>query len=317
MSTAIAQALPDPLPTLQLTDYETRDRWLAARTKGIGASDSSALFGQSPWHTKLSLWAEKTGRLQHEGGDGEWLDWGNLLEPLIADRYAAVTGSTIWQGSPFCIARHSTIPILLATPDRMVISSPGRATRGTLQIKNAAAFKSHDWEEGPPVHVQIQVQHEMSVLGLEWSSVAVLIGGNRFRHFEVERNPEFIAELEAQAVAFWRLVETGSPPSLDEIDGRALETLARLHPADDGTEVPLPSEAIAIWEELTEIRASLSAAEKRKKDADAKLRALIGSATFGRLPDGRRLSLKTTARSGFAVDPTTYRSLKLEKGKRP
>ena len=47
---------------LQLTDYGTRDKWLAARMNGVGASESAALFGVSPWHTPLSLWAEKTGK---------------------------------------------------------------------------------------------------------------------------------------------------------------------------------------------------------------------------------------------------------------
>jgi len=304
-------------PDIQLTDYQTREQWLAARQKGIGASDSAALFGVSPWHTKLSLWAEKTGRLPHEGSDGEWLDWGNLLEPLIADRYAAVTGSKIWQGSPFCIAQHPTIPILLATPDRMVISTPGRATRGTLQIKNAGSYKAHDWHEGPPTAVQIQVQHEMAVTGLEWAAVAVLIGGNKFQHFEIERSPVFIAELEEQAQAFWAMVERREPPPAEEIGARALDTLKRLHPADDGSTVELSPEALDWWAEVEAARKAESAAKKLKDEFDAKLRAAIGPATFALLPDGRRLSLKTTARDGYVAEPTTYRTLRIEKGKRP
>lgn len=302
---------------IQLTDYETRPKWLAARMHGIGASESATLFGVSPWHTPLSLWAEKTGKLEHEQSDGEWLDWGNLLEPLIAERYAAVTGSEIWQGGPFCIAQHPTIPSMFATPDRMVIKSPGRGSRGSLQIKNASAYKSHDWNEGPPDFVQCQVQHEMAVLGLDWAAVAVLIGGNQFRYFDVERNPDFIAELEQQIEWFWGMVTRGEQPSADEIDARALDTIKRLHPADNGQEVDLPPAAAEWWGLLDAARKAGSAADKQKADADAKLRAAIGDATFAVLPDGRRLSLKTTSRSGFSVEPTTFRSLRLEKDKRP
>jgi len=302
---------------LHLVDYGTRPKWLAARMHGVGASESAALFGVSPWHTKLSLWAEKAGKLQREddAAGAEWLDWGNILEPLIADRYATVTGSEIWQGGPFCIATHPTIPILFATPDRLVLRSPNRTTRGALQIKNASAYKAHDWNEGPPDFVQCQVQHEMAVLGLDWASVAVLIGGNKFRYFDVERNDAFIAELFEQVRLFWQMVERDEQPPADEIDHRSLDTLKRLHPADNGTLIELPPEAMEWWAEIEAARKAESAAKKQKDAADAKLRALIGDATYARLTDGRHLSLKTTERAGFTVEPVTYRTLRLDKDK--
>lgn len=302
---------------ITLVDYESRDKWLAGRLSGVGASESAALFGVSPWHTKLSLWAEKTGQLQADDLNGEWIAWGNLLEEPIAKRYAAVTGRKIWQGGPYCVAQHPTLPMMRATPDRWVIDAPDRGSPGLLQVKNTASFRAHDWSDGPPDYVQIQVQHEMSVTGRDWASVAVLIGGNQFKFFDVERSPDFIAELEEQCQAFWRMVERRDPPGLEDIDRGSLDTLKRLHPADNGTAVDLPAEAIDLWDQLAVARKAESDAKKAKEDLTAKLAAVIGPATFGLLPDGRRLSFKTTARTGFSVEPTTFRSLKLEKGKRP
>jgi putative phage-type endonuclease len=305
---------------IMLTDYETRPKWLAARMNGIGASESAALFGISPWSTTLKLWALKTGKLPQEDftADREWLDWGNILEPLIANRYAEVTGSKIWQGGPYCIAQHQTIPIMFATPDRMVIESPTRRARGSLQVKNASAYKYHDWQEGPPDFVECQVQHEMAVLDLEWAAVAVLIGGNQFRYFDVERNGEFITELEEQVKWFWQLVQRRQQPPMDEVDARSLETLKKLHPADNGEIVTLSNEAIEWWNELESARKATSAAKKQSEQFSAKLRAAIGDATYAVLPDGRRLSLKTTDTAGSVTPPGRYRTLKLEKeGKRP
>ena len=41
--------------------YQTRPEWLRERRHGIGASDAAALYGESPWQSPMSLWAEKRG----------------------------------------------------------------------------------------------------------------------------------------------------------------------------------------------------------------------------------------------------------------
>lgn len=300
------------MTAIDLIDYGTRERWLAARSQGVGASESAALFGVSPWETPLSLWAKKTGKVQDDGPSGEWIEWGNLLEAPIAIRYEQKTGRKIWQGGPYAVAQHPTIPFMRATPDRWVIEAPDRGEPGLLQVKNTNAFKGHDWDEGPPDYIQIQVQHEMAVTGRTWASVAVLIGGAEFRYFDVERNEDFIGELVEQCRWFWSFVENDHAPPIDGTT-RTLETIKRLHPDDDGSEVELPADAIGWFDELTRLRAEESSIKKAKPAVEAHLLAAIGRATFGVLPDGRRISLKTTARDGYAVEPTTYRTLRLEK----
>lgn len=302
---------------LQLIDYVTRDRWLAARSLGVGASESAALFGVSPWETPLSLWAKKTGKIEPSELDGEWVEWGNLLEAPIATRYEQKTGRKIWQGGPYAVAQHPTIPFMRATPDRWVIDAPDRGgVPGLLQVKNTNAFKGHDWDEGPPDYIQIQVQHEMAVTGRTWASVAVLIGGAEFRYFDVERNEDFITELVEQCRWFWGFVEREEQPPLDGTT-RTLETIKRLHPSDSGETIALPSEAAEWVSEWESAKAAILAAKKThealKNEAEAKLLASIGPATFAVLPDGRRLSLKTTSRAGYEVQPASFRQLRIER----
>jgi putative phage-type endonuclease len=305
---------------IELKDYGDRDSWLAARAQGIGASEAAALFFDadgrcmSPFQSAYALWLEKTGQLPSLEIDGEWLEWGQLLEEPIARRYERVTGRRIWQGGPFCVAVHPEIPFMRATPDRWVIEAPDRGGAGLLQVKNTHAFARHDWDQGPPAFIQIQVQHEMAVTGRDWDSVAVLIGGNEYRHFDVDRNDDFACELVEQVRWFWGLVESGTPPPIDGSE-HTLAAIKRLHAADNGDEVRLPDEAIAWWEEIERARAEEKAAKEAKIAAENKLRAAIGSATFGALPDGRRLSLKTQEGGGYAskVERYTYRTLRLEK----
>ena len=308
---------------LKLYDFESRECWLAGRNTGVGASEVAVLFGLAPesWGSAWSMWAEKTGRNERPPLKGEWLDWGHKLEPVIAAEYTERTGRKLWDGGgPYVVAIDQELEILRCTPDRWVIDAPGKPGNGLLQMKNAGWYMAHDWDEGVPDHIVMQVQSEMACTGLGWASVAVLVGGNSFKHFDVERDEETIAEIRAHVSWFWNLVKTDTPPPIDGSEATA-KAIKRLHPHDSGDEVTLTFEHAIAWDRLREMKVEIAAIAKSHKaalgEAENTLKAAIGSATFGRLPDGRRLSLKTIERAGYPVPPTTYRTLKLEKeGKR-
>jgi putative phage-type endonuclease len=310
----------------QLTDYGTREAWLASRKEAIGASEVAALFGLMPkaWGSQYTLWANKVGLgPPPEELTGEWLEWGQILEEPIAQRYQTVTHRKLWKGGgPFCVAQHSTLPYLRCTPDRFVVEAPDREGVGVLQVKNASWFKDSDWDEGTPDYVRVQLQTEMCVTGAAWGSAAVLVGGNKFRYVDVEREPELIAEIEAQVQHFWQsYVVTGAAPDIDASEATTA-FLKRLHPKDNGETVQLDGDALAIVFEWEKAKAALAASaqamkvhETAKDLALNRLRDLIGDATFGALPDGRLLSLRTTENSGHTTAPYSYRTLKIEKSK--
>jgi hypothetical protein len=82
----------------------------------------------------------------------------------------------------------------------------------------------------------------------------------------------------------------------------------------------LPLEAFGWWETICESKAAIKAATEAHADAmteaENKLRAAIGAATYGVLPDGRRLTLFTTDRDGYEVKPTSFRTLRIESTKK-
>lgn len=306
--------------SIELKDYGTRENWLASRTSAIGASEVAALFNGtdgnclSPFTTPLILWLEKTGQQDPVELTAEYVEIGTLIEPVVAELYQRRTGRTVWQGGPFCVAEHATLPFLRATPDRWVIEAPDRKEPGLLQIKNANAFKAHDWEIGVPDYIQIQVQAEMAVTGRSWNSVGVLIGGSSFKSFDVERNDDFVAEMIEQARHFWSLVETRTMPDLDA-SPRTLEAIKRLHPKDNGETVRLPEEAVQWFNTLELAKDDVKVAETVKTWAETKLRAAVGANTYGELPDGRKLSFKTTENKGYTQEVAgyTYRTIRLER----
>lgn len=311
--------MPENAVRDRLVAHPDRAAWLRARHDGIGASESAALFGLSPYHDRFSLWAKKIGHddtaddeevLEIEDPRAERMEWGHLLEGPIAAKFEQRSGARLWHHSDFCIARHERLPFMLATVDRFILEHPEYpAKEGVLEIKNTSNFRA--WQDGPPLNHQCQAQHQLAVTGRDYAVLAVLMGGNSLRFWEIERNDQFIGELEAEVEAFWESVLTRTPP---EVTGHkaCLEAVKRLHPADNGTEVVLPDEAGIWWSKLMNAKAMESAAEAEKREAEARLREAIGDATFGLVPGGLRLSLKTTTRKGYTsvVEPCTYRTLR-------
>ena len=70
---------------------KTREEWLSKRNIGIGASESAAILGLSPWKTANDLWLEKTGnRMPKDLSDDPYIQKGVRLEPALRELFRAV-----------------------------------------------------------------------------------------------------------------------------------------------------------------------------------------------------------------------------------
>jgi putative phage-type endonuclease len=285
-----------------------RSQWLERRKATVGASEVAAILGLSPWKSPYALWCEKTGAVDSGGDETPWQRWGNILEPAICDEYSAQTGRKVVDHGRYAVRYSETCPRLSATLDREVLAYDERGP-GCMDAKSAHFVKAKDWEDGAPLLYQVQLQAQMEVTGYKWGSLAVLIGGSDFRWCDVERNEAFIEMMRRKVAEFWHMVETRTPPPVDGSASTA-EVLKRLYPLDSGDTVALDGEAGTWTDEYERACADLKDAEKRKTDAQNKLRAAIGSNTFGILPGGGRWSLKTTERKESVVKATTFRTLR-------
>lgn len=292
------------MKTLTLPDRET---WLEARRQGLGGSDAAAVLGLSPFTSPLQLFAEKLGLVEPEP-ESERMYWGRILEPAIADRYAEETKRTLAPAAPYTLSIGER-DWMRATLDRVITAADGKDVPAALEIKSTSAFRADDWLEEPPVHVQIQGQHQLLVTGHAWVSFAVLIGGQTFRYCDVPRNDKFIAVLRDRLAEFWRRLELKDPPPAGAEDK---EVLAMLFPKDDGTEITLPDEAMQ-WDIVrTEAIANVKTWSKARDEAENKLRAALGEASSGRLLSGARFSLKqqTTNYPAREASSSTFRVLR-------
>lgn len=209
------------------TDQLTYEEWLVHRRSGIGGSDVAAICGLSKWRSPYQVYLEKLGEAP-EFEMTEAAEWGNRLEPLVADKFAdehpewAITEKKV-------IYCHPDLQWATGNLDRMIIC-PFRG-RGILEIKTASEYLKQDWDDGNiPDYYYVQLQWYLYVTGLQWGYFATLIGGNKYREYEVLRDEDMIQELVRITDEFWNQhVLSKLAPPIDGSEATA-KLLSRMYP---------------------------------------------------------------------------------------
>lgn len=291
-----------------------RQNWLAERRSGIGGSDAAAILGLSRWKSRLELFTEKLGFGDPEFDIPEFMEWGNLLEPAICQRYADKTGYQLTDPGRFTIQRSTAYRFLICTVDRFIEPTDDVSTRGILEAKNVAGFKGDEWEDEPPVEYQIQAQHNMIVTGTSWGAFAVLFGGQKWEYFPFVKNERFCGHYIEAARDFWRCVEENDAPAADGSES-SQEALRRLYPKETGETLRLPGNLIQVADRLEGVKKSLKRLQVKESEFKQTIQQAIGNATFGVLPNGTKFSLKTVIKPAHSVEGCSYRQLRRVKTK--
>ncbi|WP_052142876.1 YqaJ viral recombinase family protein [Burkholderia gladioli] len=293
-----------PRPALRLVETKSlsREDWLSVRKNGIGGSDAAAAVGLSPYMSPLELWLIKTGRDANlpkpDAGDTtEPVYWGTLLEPIVAASYTKQTGNRVRRVN--AVLQHPTIPFMLANVDREIV---GCCDVQILECKTAGEQGARLWRDGPPEYVVLQVQHQLAVTGKQAADVAVLICGQKLEVHRIERDDGLIARLIELEAAFWRYVETDTPPAADGSES-ADRALRCLYPGAGGTvDFTDDRRLSSVFSDLVAVRAEIEG----RQAIEAKLKQTIqqamgeagraqfetGSVSFRRSKDGTGIDLQ-------------------------
>jgi len=276
-ATAAAMAnLPRPVRVLCDRTETDRDAWLTLRDQGLGGSEIAKVAGIARFGGALGTFLRK----RHEIADddpGEEAEWGIRLEPVIRQKTAEATGAIITP-LPFLIA-DTERPWMLADLDG-IIFDPIYGTGG-FEAKTAGAFMADDWTDGVPAYYEAQVQWYMEITGLRYFRVAVLIGGQKFKHFKVDYDPEAAAALVAAGHHFWfdHLLPGIEP------EPTAGDTPKSYFPeGDPEASRDLPAELVDAYAELQRIKNNMAPLEARRAELEAQFQAALGQATTGYLP---------------------------------
>ncbi len=253
------------------TEGISHEEWLRWRKKGIGGSDVSAILGINKWTSAIELWLDKTNQKNNPVEVNEAMEWGTILEPIIRDHFALVTGKTVTEVK--AMLQHPDHPFMIADVDGVTTDDNGDPA--ILEIKTASEYKRDEWLEGVPTYYQTQVQHYLCVTGVSKAYVAVLIGGNSFRIYEVDADPEVQQMLIAVEKNFWDKVQNMIRPEIDGSDA-AKDLLDQIY--DGGVEegIILTEDAVEWVDAYIEASAEEDNAKAKKQEASNHLKEITG-----------------------------------------
>ena len=209
-----------------------RSEWLDLRKTGVGGSEAAAVMGLSPYSSPLAVWLKKTGREAEEDiSDKPAVYWGTVLEDVVAREFKA-RHPELKVRRKNATLRSKERPWALADIDRMVVDEHGR--KGVLEIKTCSAYRASDWDDGVPEYYQPQPAHYLGVTGWDFAWVAVLIGGQDYREYYIERDDEDVAAVTAMVDEFWRYVAEDVAPAVTMGNASEADALYSMHAEDDG-----------------------------------------------------------------------------------
>jgi putative phage-type endonuclease len=287
-----------------------RDRWKQLRRSGLGASEIAAVLGESPWLSATELYAIKTGASEGDPSldEAEHVYWGNQLEASIIEGYQHRTGRPVRRHA--VLLRSVEHPWALCTLDGET-GNEGGEPAWPLEIKNIGMHKAAEWEEGPPRHYLLQLQQQMLVTGAEKATAAALIGGQRLVWCDVERDEVEIRRIKRAGAIFWeQCVEAGVCPKPDGSDSASRALAALYRSPNPEAFVQMGGDMLELDDELVGLKNARRAIEKRAAEIENLIKAAIGKAERGVLPNGATYSWKEQTRAAYAVDESTYRVLR-------
>lgn len=304
--TTVALATPEAV-LLAPADLP-RDEWLSVRRTGIGSSDAAAVLGMDQWRGPLHVYLDKLGDLPDEDEASEAAYWGTVLEEPVARRFAEKTGMEVRPSRG--VLQNVDRPWQMANLDREV------DTDAFLECKTTTVWNDDAWlDDEIPDRVELQVAHQYAVTGLPRAFVAVLIGGQKFRWYEVPRNEDLIGQIVELEAAFWQRVQEHNPPPVDGLDATT-QLLARLWKVDPGACAEIdPLVYYPLKTQYDEAHEAAKAAKAVKDEAANQIKALLGEKEIGLIDGQPAVTWKQHERAGYTVAPSTFRKIHFPKSK--
>ncbi len=157
-----------------------------------------------------------------------------------------------------------------------------------MEIKTAGYHSAPQWEDGVPIAYQCQVLHQLAVTGHAWADVAVLIGGQDFRIYRIERDDDKIADLIERESQFWACVQDNRQPEPDGSDD-AGKALLSLFPADNGQTLDLSEspEYNQLFAELLNLREQKEVTERKESEIKQRIQVALGTCTAALFQQGK------------------------------
>lgn len=290
--------------SIEVLSFSGRDKWLEMRAQDVTATEVSVLFGVSPYMSLYQLWQNKKNGVIENIEETERMRWGLRLEDAIAQGIREDLGVG---GTRVGRYYRDTELRAGASPDWQLINHDGSIE--VLEIKNvdSLAFK-RGWkildsgEVIAPVHIELQLQQQMMLMGCERGVIGALVGGNSVQLLRREANAELINAIKQKIKDFWASVDADEPPPIDyEVDYDLIMDKAR--ESDRGEPINASLRVSELITEFERLKAVADETERRIKAIRAEVMHEIGDHALVH-GDGFALDTKLTGGSdGKVITP--------------
>ncbi len=276
--------------------------WHAARASGIGGSEVAAILGLSPWQSPFSLWHAKANGW--ESSQSPEMEWGHYVEPALLAWYFDHSESVEEFSRGGTYARPGR-RWQHANPDALG-TEYGAFGRRELVVVEAKKGGDEDWgrpgTDEVPVHYRVQGVWYCDVLDAARADFIVTNYGRAPRVYTVRYDPEEARLIRGHAAAFWRSLQHGIEPPLDD-HVETIATVRRLHPEIDGTAVAVDEQLLLDWHVKC---AAKRVAEAEEREANARVLAAMGDARRAQI-NGRNTAIRVPSQGGATPHLRTSR----------
>lgn len=274
--------------TLELS----REAWLEFRRLGIGGSDAAAIVQLNPYKSAFEVWSDKLGQSM-ETPDNEAMRQGRDLEEYVAQRFTEATGTRVRRVN--YILADDAQPYMLANVDRVLVGCKAGLECKTMNPRSKYAAALED--NSVPDQYYVQCQWYMAVTGYPVWHLAILVYGQGFYTFEIERNDEDIEALRKAAREFWEHNVLGNNPPPPDGSESCHKAVLSICGGSDGSEVTLDI-TLDRMQTLRKLEDDVKSLERQIQAIKDETALALGSAETGN-GDGFRVIMKTQTRRKF------------------
>ena len=204
--------------------YNTQEEWHTLRAEDVTSTESSALFGLSPYCSDFELYHRKHDDVAVEFTENERMKWGNRLEDAIAQGFGEDNNLAVFAMKDYY--RHDEEPRMGCSCDYQAYTKYNRREGCVEDDPVGIEIKAVDYliyrdqwtPEEAPTHIETQVQHQMEVMGWECCYIVALVGGNDLKVIKRMRDRETGKNIREAIAQFWHDVAHNNAPAPDFIN---------------------------------------------------------------------------------------------------
>lgn len=244
--------------------------WHAQRDESgvVTGSQIGTIMGVNPWESAVTRFYKAVGKISDRVEPSMAMKLGTALEQPILDLFQAenpdlrVMKTGTWAK---CDAEW-----MRANPDAIYVDKDGNL--GIIEVK----FSRDYWQDGPPLHYQMQLNWYLGILGFKQGKFVALAGSN-FTVIDYDFDELLFAAQVDRATEFRQMVFEDRVPAWDG-SSSTYETVRKLNPeidADASVELGF------LGQDLVEAQAAFDLAELELNRTKSEILAWMGTAKFG------------------------------------